>query len=248
MGHPLESFERIFVINLTSRRDRRREMSQQLRRIGLELGQGAVELFDAVRPDYAGEFSSIGSRGCYLSHLGVLRRALSLDLRSILVLEDDLDFIDAFPAAMAHASERLATEPWAMFYGGGRMDAPPRRSPARGCVALDPDEGVGTTHFYALRGPIIADLANYLELLLARPAGHPDGGPMHVDGAYCWFRRRHPEYLTLLASPELGYQRLSRTDVHDLRWYDRSLGVRHLMSLVRRVRRTMEASRSGSRA
>ena len=247
MGHPLESFERIFVINLTSRADRRREMSQQLHRIGLKLGHGPVELFQAVRPDDAGEFPSIGSRGCYLSHLGVLRRALSLDLRSILVLEDDLDFSDDFADAMPHVAARLANEPWAMFYGGGRMDAAPRRSPASGCVVLDPDEGVGTTHFYGLRGPIIAELADYLQLLLERPAGHPDGGPMHVDGAYCWFRRRRPEYLTLIASPELGYQRLSRTDVHALRWYDRSLGVRHLMSLVRRVRRTMDAARAGSR-
>jgi len=248
MGHPLESFERIFVINLTSRADRRREMAQQLQRIGLELGQEPVELFDAVRPDDAGEFPSIGSRGCYLSHLGVLRRAQSLKLRSMLVLEDDLDFVDAFPAAMRQVAERLAAEPWAIFYGGGRMDAPPRRLPASGCVALDLDEGVGTTHFYGLRGAVIDDLADYRQLLLARPAGHPDGGPMHVDGAYRWFRARHPEHLTLIASPELGYQRLSRTDVHALRWYDRSLGVKHLMALFRRLRRTMEATRPGTRA
>jgi glycosyl transferase, family 25 len=58
---------------------------------------------------------------------------------------------------------------------------------------------------------------------------------MHVDGAYSWFRRQHPEVITLLAMPELGHQRSSRTDIHDLNWYDRSIVLRPLVSVLRRI-------------
>jgi len=39
-----------------------------------------------------------------------------------------------------------------------------------------------------------------------------------------------------MAVPELGYQRFSRTDIHDLRWYDRVIGIRTLAAMVRSTR------------
>lgn len=41
---------------------------------------------------------------------------------------------------------------------------------------------------------------------------------MHVDGAYSWFRKDHPFLRTLLADPELGYQRPSRSDIFTGHW------------------------------
>ena len=35
-----------------------------------------------------------------------------------------------------------------------------------------------------INAPAIGPLIAYLERMVARPAGHPEGGPMHVDGAY----------------------------------------------------------------
>ena len=59
---------------------------------------------------------------------------------------------------------------------------------------------------------------------------------MHVDGAYCWFRHAHPHFRTLLAVPELGYQRSSRTDIHDLRWFDRVPVAREAVAWLRQWR------------
>jgi hypothetical protein len=59
---------------------------------------------------------------------------------------------------------------------------------------------------------------------------------MHVDGAYSWFRANHPHLLTSVANPELGHQRASRTDVHDLRWHDRVPVVRDIVAFLRRFR------------
>ena len=230
-----DQFQRIYVINLASRADRRREMGEQLASVGLRLDVGPVELFTAVRPTEAGAFPSVGSRGCFLSHLGVLQKARAEGLDRILVLEDDVDFAPAFDVLSRLVAARLAVEKWSFFYGGYRLDEPLAGDGGDVCVPFE--DGVGTTHFYALRGDVICALSDYLEAQLHRPAGDGAGGPMHVDGAYCWFRRSHPEHRTLLAVPMLGHQRLSRTDVHDLRWYDRSPGLRDAMTLLRRLRR-----------
>ena len=57
---------------------------------------------------------------------------------------------------------------------------------------------------------------------------------MHVDGAYSMFRARSPEVLTLAASPSLGWQRSSRSDIAANRWYDRQPGLRTLACLARK--------------
>jgi glycosyl transferase, family 25 len=178
-------FAKAYVINLPSRSDRRREMSAELKRIGLE-----AEWFNAVRPDDRGEFESIGARGCFLSHLGVLRR--SLDLESVLILEDDVNFVRDFRWPKIRPD-------WSIFYGGYRFR---------------PDGDVETTHFVAFRSNAIRLLVPYMEAQLSRRAGDALGGPMHVDGTYLWFRREHPELVTVLARPELGYQRHSRSDIY----------------------------------
>lgn len=80
--HPLDMFERIHVINLSSRADRRAEMAEQLQRIGRSIDTPTVRVFDAVRPAAAGPFSTIGTRGCFTRHLGILRDARAAGLSS----------------------------------------------------------------------------------------------------------------------------------------------------------------------
>ena len=88
-------FDRIYVINLAERADRREEMSEQLARVGLSFDDPSIELFEACRPQSAGDFPSIGARGCFLSHFGVIENAVSNGYDSILILEDDMDWTRA---------------------------------------------------------------------------------------------------------------------------------------------------------
>src|SRR5690606_15681426 len=71
----IDWFDRVYVISLASRTDRRKQMAAMLARAGVEICAGVVEFFDAVRSDAADGFPSPGARGCFLSHLAVLRRA-----------------------------------------------------------------------------------------------------------------------------------------------------------------------------
>jgi glycosyl transferase, family 25 len=237
MNNLLSQFERIYIINLASRDDRRREMSNQLVGVGLHLDSLPVQVFAAVKPADAGEFPSIGSRGCFLSHLGILQRARDEGLRSVLILEDDLNFVADFVERSVLLAQQWSECSSSIFYGGGSVELESSFDRAFGLNPVSPDTPVGLTHFLGFRGAeCISDAVGYLEVMSARSAGDPLGGPMHVDGAYSWFRRAYPHYQTVIAHPEIGYQRASRTDIHALRWFDKLAGVRSAVDFVRRLR------------
>ena len=225
----------IVVINLPFRADRRSEFAAQLHRFGLSFDHPQVRIFDAVRPDAPDEFPSIGARGCFLSHLGILRAAVATGQDQILICEDDLDFTPNCLAQLPSLMASLKTDDWSIFYGG-YGETPLGKTTAPDLLRLNSDQGVSCTHFYAIRGSAIADLKNYLEAMLERPSGDPQGGPMHYDGALSWFRKEHPHHITLAAVPPIGVQRASRTDIHALRWFDRWPIVRSLAGLLRRAR------------
>lgn len=88
-----DDYQRIRIINLPEREDRRREMRQELKRIGLNQDP-RVKFFPAIRPADEGPFRAIGVHGVYLSHLAVLKEAAAAG-ESVLILEDDCDFTAA---------------------------------------------------------------------------------------------------------------------------------------------------------
>jgi glycosyl transferase, family 25 len=242
----VDRFERIVVINLPSRADRRSEMGQQLAAVGLAWDAPMVRRFDAIRPSDRGGFPSVGARGCFLSHLGVLREARDAGARNVLIMEDDIDFSAHLASQWPPVSRDLASDAWSFFYGGHVIDGAAPSAHLHTWV-VPPDTPVQTAHFLGVRGAAIAELVAYLEAMLGRVSGDAAGGPMHVDGAYSWFRREHPHHVTIAASVQLGVQRPSRTDIHPLRWFDRWTGVRNAVELARRLCRWARAQSTSKR-
>ncbi|MEW6039011.1 MAG: glycosyltransferase family 25 protein [Pseudomonadota bacterium] len=228
----MDCFDRCYIINLPERKDRRREMEKALERAGISPEPGRVEFFPAIRPESAGPFPSVGAHGCFLSHLSILREARALGLRNVLILEDDLTIDAHFPAVEEKLLGKLSETPWDFAFFGHVLELP---EAGLDNAHLAPYAGpIVTAHFYAVNGPVIERLLAFLDALLQRPPGHPDGGPMHVDGAYSTFRQQNPDVVTLVAVPSLGWQRSSRSDIYPNRWYDRWPVVRNLAALARR--------------
>lgn len=234
-----DAFERIVVINLPERVDRRREVEAELRRAGVLAGDARLQFFAGIRPVDAGLFPSIGARGCFESHLGVISEALRDGLANVLVLEDDLLLHPAACVAQPALAERLAQGRWDFAYPGHAL--PLAQSGGTVCWR-ETRSPLVCAHFYGLHRRVLADLRDYLEDCRRRPPGHPDGGPMHVDGAYSMFRSRNPALVTLVASPSLGGQRSSRSDITANRWFDRQPGVRLLAGLARKGKNLWRAT------
>ena len=237
MTHSLDFFDRIYIINLPHRADRRKEVNYQLQLIGLSLDYPSMTLFPAVRPSDAGGFTSIGARGCFMSHLGVLKDAESNQYKRILILEDDVDFSEDFKDRFTMVLDILNKNKWSMFYGG--YDLCDEDVTGNVVTSVSSEVAIQTCHFIGFQGDVIRKMIQHLESILTRPPGDPEGGPMHVDGAYNWYRRANPGDGTLIAVPELGHQRPSRTDIHDLRWYDKWFLLRDISQQLRAVKRKL---------
>lgn len=232
----VDYFQRIYIINLPERTDRRAEMAAQLALIGLSLDNPKVHLFPAIKPIDAGEFESIGARGCFYSHLAVLKDAKSRDLNRILIFEDDLNFSKDFLQRSDELLANLAQTNWDVFYGGCVIQEQTSPADNQTIIEIPATTSVMTAHFIGFQNEIISQLVDFLELLLSRKNGDPRGGPMHVDGAYSWFRNLNPSYKTLISTPEFGYQRSSRTDIYSLRWFDRTPIVSTCVALLRQLK------------
>ncbi|MBD2020540.1 glycosyltransferase family 25 protein, partial [Leptolyngbya sp. FACHB-36] len=199
-----EFFDRTFVVNLPERVDRRKDMVRELENAGMPLTPQSVEIFPAIRPETLDGFPSFGARGCFLSHLKILRQAKADGLNSVLVMEDDLTISEQFSATSANWMRQLQQTEWGFVYFGHIESVADATEP------LTPFVGpLATTHFYAVHHRVLDRLIDFLELVQSRPPGHPDGGPMHLDGAFTTFRQQNPDVLTLIAAPNLGWQRSS---------------------------------------
>ena len=216
----------IFVINLESRVDRRIETIKQLSRIGW-----SAQFFQAIRPESAANFPSIGARGAFLSHLAVLKNAQGSGSQQLVILEDDVNFAPGFAERWASSMAALETQNWSIFYPGHVLDSLP---PGLSCIP--PSVNVVCAHFVVINGPAISTLISGLETILSRPSGHPLGSPMHVDGAYSTIRMQNHSLVTYAHFPALGYQRPSRSDIGDLRWFDRIGALAPAVSLARKVK------------
>ena len=205
-------------------------MHKQLSRIGWR-----AEFFSAILPETAATFPSIGARGCFLSHLSVLKNARNAGAQQLVILEDDVDFASDFEERWKFSMSALETQDWSIFYPGHALDGL-----SAGLSRISSSTAVQCAHFLVINGHAISTLIDRLEIILSRPAGHPLGGPMHVDGAYSTIRTQDPSLVTYAHFPVLGYQRPSRTDIGNLKWFDR---VRVLTPIVGFARKLQAVSK-----
>ena len=222
------------VVNLPARQDRLREMTTQLAAMGMPFAAGEVELFSAISPEDAAGFTKPAVRGCYLSHLEILRNARARGVNSVLILEDDLQVQPQDLETISDMAEKLVESHWDIAYFGHLL--PPGRAQASQWSPLRGE--LRASHFYAVHSGIFNKLIGYLEDCQKRPEGHPVGGPMEYDGALNMFRLWHPDTVTLVAQPSLGGQRSSQSDIHPS-GERRISGIRQAASLARKVKKTL---------
>ena len=217
------------IINLPERTDRRREKERELARA--DIPAELAEFYPAIRPDSAGDFPSLGARGCFHSHLGVLRQARDRGWSNVLIMEDDLAIDPRLSTEAPRIVSELQTTDWDMAYLGHVL----RDQPNESRIFRSFTGPIATAHFFAVHSRCLSKLVLFLETVLSRPAGHADGGPMHVDGAYSTFRLQNPDLKTLVASPSLGSQRSSRSDITP-GWKDRIPVLRTALAMARSFR------------
>ncbi|UZW56610.1 glycosyltransferase family 25 protein [Sphingobium sp. JS3065] len=230
----LKHFGAIRIINLASRADRRREITREFAKIGLEItADGPVRFYEAAQFSDPGPFPLTGARGCWHSHVEILREALN-GKDNILIFEDDCDFVAGIEGKLANALESLAQKPWSIFYGGHELvDKPDSASPF---IHIDHcDQWLLGAHFVGFNRAILERLVATLDQYLLDLEAGKDA-PKGIDSGYSRFRRLNPELQTYLAWPKLGFQRPSHSDISGASKIGR-LMPRHLVSVIRTLKR-----------
>jgi glycosyl transferase family 25 len=193
-----------------------------------------VELYEATRPTDPEGFDSLGARGCYTSHLDILRDARDRGVESVLVMEDDCEILARNGKRLEQLSSELKNRRWGFAYLGHIVPKVPGSQ-----AGWQEYEGpVQTTHLYAVHRSAVAGVVDYLEACLTRPGGDPIGGPMPVDGALTMYRAAHPGVVTLLAQPVIAGQRSSRSDI-TAKWWDRLPAVSGMLAAARAFKRRL---------
>jgi hypothetical protein len=235
----LDQFDRVFVINLDKRADRLQAMEAQLQSIGYGFN-ARIRRISATQVGSAEGFRSVGARGCFLSHLTCINEAVADNAGSLLILEDDVDFVPGFGQLQKPVADALARGGWDVFYGGHLIDpqqfATGTAPLTAGLRSVTADTGIVTAHCVAFAGTKLREVQDYLTAMLGRQAGDPQGGPMDVDGAYSWYRRTSGAR-TAIADPQLAGQRASSSDITP-RWFDTLPLVKSAANRLRQVLRS----------
>ena len=235
MSSLLDYFGAAYLINLPERKDRLKSATKELARVGWSFGPGAVQLYAAQHfTDRAGFPGSPSVRGCFCSHLECLRMAHQLGRKSVLIMEDDIGLSPSIHRLTPSIISQLETISWDFVYFGHGHTGDIADANSRTMeIAFTPmNAEIGGAHFYAINGRILTRLLAYLDRVRTGPEGDREFGPMPLDGAYNVFRRRNPDVRTLLATPKLGWQRPSRSDISP-RPIDRLKLLQPILSILR---------------
>jgi glycosyl transferase family 25 len=233
-------FDAIYLINLRERADRRRELQAELCSVGLLPGDPRLIWLNAVRPETSGEFPSVGAYGCFLSHLACLQAASASKHARILIIEDDACFPRSAASRLRDTLLSLKSSAWQIWYGGHLFVGIDRPHSQGWGTLIDKTVAIQKTHCVGFQGSATIDsIRRFLELILTRPAGHSEAGPMHIDGAYTTWRTLNPEVVTRATIPEICIQRSSRSDVATIVMLDKYAVTRLIVRPLRKLRNYM---------
>jgi GR25 family glycosyltransferase involved in LPS biosynthesis len=194
-----------YGICLRERPDREASLRCEIARLQLP-----YEIMVNDRPATRGPFTSTGERGCYESHLRVLRKALSDNVDAAIICEDDLWVSRSSRSVLNDVLTLIPNLNWTTMYLGYPRHFLPSTTATLVSVAphLRLLEGweVLCSHFYAVRSHTIPELILELEWRLRAEKC------ISVDGVLNEFRRDR-ELRPLVVVPSIGRQMPSYSSI-----------------------------------
>lgn len=157
-------FDRVVCVNLAHRPDRWESFRQQIDQIDWPFREvERVEAVDGRKETVPGWWrANAGAWGCYRSHLRILKQAIEDGVDSVLIFEDDAVFAPDFAERCREFLDALPPD-WDMIYLGGEHSHVRRRPPTRINAFVMRPYYATRTHAFAVRGPFIKFLHDYLE-------------------------------------------------------------------------------------
>jgi glycosyl transferase family 25 len=211
-----EFFDRIYCINLDTRPDRWKYVSAHFRKFGLHKN---VERFSAIdirsNPKYTASekllrdnFSLLAMCGCLLSHRALIQKARENGLKNVLVLEDDVKFVEDNVRGIPATLDQLSRTPWDIFYLGATYLFKTIRISD---VLIQVPNGAYATHAIAYNHTIFDEV---LETLPDDPQSYLTSEAFEVNALDKWLQAGPFERSRFYgANPIMAVQGLQESDI-----------------------------------
>lgn len=163
--NPFDFFDRVYVLNLNSRPERWKDVSEELKRVGIFERVTRIQGVSNPNP----------RMGCSLGHLACLKQARKDGAKTPLILEDDVRFFSGFEGALLNAIGSLPKD-WELFYVGYNLDPSSSSSKAPefwGAHLLRIYRCL-TTHAYCVKRSSLRCLTKKFEAFLSKNEAPPD--------------------------------------------------------------------------
>lgn len=186
---------KIYVINLSRRKDRLQHITEECAKHGLEMIR--VEAVDGSKILYRIHSKRKAAIiGCYKTHLGLLKQFNDLDNDYFFIAEDDAIFAENFKEKLSNYINELPDD-WDMIYLGGNIKS--KGSVAEFSSNFKKALNVFCTHAYIVRKKAISALIKKVETKQWK-----------VDVLYTEFQKENKCFITI---PELAWQKAGFSDI-----------------------------------
>jgi glycosyl transferase family 25 len=201
----IEDIKHIFYINLDHRLDRKEHVEAQLNEVGLK----GFQRFNAIKMEN-------GAVGCSMSHLKLLQTALKKDYEHILILEDDITFLDpelfktqinTFFKEQSKKEQLKKGSSWdVVLIAGNNM--PPYQKIDDTCIKVTRCQ---TTTGYLVNGHYIEKLMNNVKMGLTNLLNDPTKHTLYAIDKF-WFALQETDNWFLI-TPLTVVQREDYSDI-----------------------------------
>jgi len=193
----LKDITNIFYINLEHRMDRKEHVESQLLNIGLT----NFQRFNAIKMEN-------GAVGCSMSHLKLLQQAFKNKLDHILIVEDDIHFLDTklFEKQLDNFLKGQTSEWDVILFAGNNM--PPYQKVNDTCVKVSRCQ---TTTGYLINGHYIEKLMNNVKIGLTNLIREPEKHTQYAIDRH-WFALQEVDNWFLI-TPLTVVQREDYSDI-----------------------------------
>ena len=194
--HSLEDIKNAFYINLEHRTDRKLHIEEQLKNMGI-----SATRFNAIKMEN-------GAIGCSMSHLKLLQMAQLNKLDHILIMEDDITFLDPeFFKSQFKKFMELHGNNWdVVLLGGNNM--PPYENIDETCIKVSRCQ---TTTGYLVNGHYINALLTNIKMGLTNLLKNPENHKQFAIDKF-WFVLQKMSKWYLITPPTV----VQRNDYSDI--------------------------------
>jgi glycosyl transferase family 25 len=207
MNHFNQFFDKIYCINLERRQDRFRRAKEIFEKLGITVkffkAMDGKQMFSEIRYPFAAEIATA------LSHIAVWKTAQKLNLKNVLIFEDDVVFDENINEVLPRYMEALP-ENWDMLYFGANHIQMPVFFNNRWLRIVKSY----ATHCYALNQKAFQPLIDISEREVNKALkNHADlSGSVGIDLTISFMQLRLDCYC---ANPKLAWQAVDYSDIQE---------------------------------